>query len=74
VASRYEGSITLFLPSEGDRTEHVRGWRALAEGGVELHEVAGTHYTMLREPHVKDLAELLRSSVAEAREAELVFD
>jgi thioesterase domain-containing protein/acyl carrier protein len=74
VASRYDGSLTLFLPDESNRTEQLRGWRALAEGGVELHEVTGTHYTMLREPHVKHLAELLRSSVAEAQEAELVFD
>ncbi|HEX3252992.1 MAG TPA: amino acid adenylation domain-containing protein, partial [Pyrinomonadaceae bacterium] len=63
VASRYDGSITLFIPSESDRTEQLKGWRALAKGGVELHEVAGTHYTMLREPHVNELAQLLKNSI-----------
>src|SRR6185369_13150523 len=27
VASRYDGSITLFIPSESDRTEQLKGWR-----------------------------------------------
>ncbi|MET0646544.1 MAG: amino acid adenylation domain-containing protein [Pyrinomonadaceae bacterium] len=37
------------------------GWGALAGGGVEVHEVPGDHYSMLREPHARLLAERLRA-------------
>jgi oxalate---CoA ligase len=37
-----------------------RGWGALADGGVEIHEAPGNHLTMLEEPHVAALAMVLR--------------
>jgi hypothetical protein len=35
--------------------------RALAAQGVEVHEVPGDHYSMVREPHVRVLAERIRA-------------
>jgi amino acid adenylation domain-containing protein len=61
--------VTLMKASEtwerhsGDYTE---GWSALAAGGLESHQVPGTHFTMLREPHVALLAEQLRACLANA--------
>jgi thioesterase domain-containing protein len=40
----------------GDPT---KGWGNWASGGVELHTVPGDHYSVVREPHVKVLAEKL---------------
>jgi thioesterase domain-containing protein/acyl carrier protein len=37
------------------------GWGELATLGVEVHRVAGDHYTMMRAPHVDALAEELRA-------------
>jgi thioesterase domain-containing protein len=42
------------------------GWSRLAEGGVEVRTVPGSHYTMLREPHVQSLAEWLGARLREA--------
>ena len=39
----------------------------LAAGGIELHRVAGDHYTMLRPPHVAALADRLRECLLRAR-------
>jgi thioesterase domain-containing protein len=36
------------------------GWREIAAYGVELHEVPGNHFTMIREPNVLVLAERLQ--------------
>ena len=32
------------------------GWSGLATGGLEVVEVPGCHYTLLRPPHVEALA------------------
>ena len=37
------------------------GWGALAGGGLECHDVTGNHGTMLKEPHVENLANQLRA-------------
>ena len=51
---------------EGRSGDYTEGWSALAAGGLELHRVPGTHFTMMREPHVAQLAEQLRSFLAKA--------
>jgi amino acid adenylation domain-containing protein len=57
----YDGKVTLFWASADLRTsiDLVEGWRALAVGGFEVHEIPGTHLDMVKEPHVQHLAEKL---------------
>ena len=35
------------------------GWESLAAGGLEVAETPGDHYSILREPQVRSLAERL---------------
>ncbi len=42
------------------------GWRDLAAGGLEIHEVPGTHLGMLQDPSAQVLGEALRASIAKA--------
>ncbi|MEE8587419.1 MAG: alpha/beta fold hydrolase, partial [Acidobacteriota bacterium] len=39
-------------------------WSRLAAKGVEVYEMPGNHFTMLRQPHVKSLAERLNACLA----------
>ncbi|HXQ37619.1 MAG TPA: thioesterase domain-containing protein, partial [Anaerolineales bacterium] len=59
----YPGRITLFRT---EQAESLKGWDKFAAGGVDLHVVPGDHFSMVREPHVKVLAEELRRSIHEA--------
>jgi thioesterase domain-containing protein len=62
VAQRYPGKLHLFRAGEqphGDSSDPTMGWADLAAGGVEVHMVPGSHFTMVREPHVRVLAEEL---------------
>lgn len=73
----YEGRITLFGAEEDQLNDFgeeffarasadpLKGWDKLATEGVDLQVVPGDHFTMVREPHVKILAERLRSSIHE---------
>lgn len=66
VPKVYSGKVTLFRamdkPVESfDRVSY--GWGALAAGGVEVVEVAGTHLNLVREPHVRELAARLRECI-----------
>jgi thioesterase domain-containing protein len=57
----YPHRLTFFRatghPVQGDDPTH--GWAQLAAGGVDVHEVPGQHLTLLRQPHVRVLAEKL---------------
>jgi thioesterase domain-containing protein len=59
----YNGKVTLFWASADLRTsiDLVEGWRALAGGGIEVHEIPGSHLDIIKEPHVQDLANKLSS-------------
>ncbi|MDC3955568.1 non-ribosomal peptide synthetase/type I polyketide synthase [Polyangium jinanense] len=47
--------------NSGQHTSHFGdAWRAYSSRPVECHDVPGTHYTLVREPHVTVLAERLR--------------
>jgi amino acid adenylation domain-containing protein len=54
----YPGSVILLRAAEGIRAgrEGDLGWSLLAPRGVEVRTVPGHHYSLLREPHVGDLA------------------
>ncbi len=64
-AGPYPGKVTLLRAAQQQKTHDVSddphlGWGALAQGGVEVHEVPGDHAHMVHEPHVKSLAQTLK--------------
>jgi amino acid adenylation domain-containing protein len=65
----YHGPVTLFWASADLRTsiDLVEGWRALAGGGMEVHEIPGSHLDIIKEPHVGELASKLSSCLERAR-------
>jgi thioesterase domain-containing protein len=69
VVRPYAGRITLIRPSDAPfavATRHDRGWGALA-AGVDVHFVTGQHHTMVKEPHVQELARTLAACVSVSR-------
>jgi thioesterase domain-containing protein/acyl carrier protein len=62
----FDGRVTLFWASTDLRAKFdlVEGWRTLARGGVDIHEIPGTHLDMIKEPHVADLAKKLTACLA----------
>jgi thioesterase domain-containing protein len=65
----HPGTLTLFTAAGGATDDPSLGWRELATAGVDVRAVRGHHFAMLREPHVRDLAEKLRASLEAAVEA-----
>jgi amino acid adenylation domain-containing protein len=66
----YPGRITLFRATgNGIRRgpDPFAGWSQVAAGGVEVHEVAGGHNTLMREPHVESLSVQLLACLERAR-------
>jgi thioesterase domain-containing protein len=63
----YAGRLTLLRarvqPLLGPH-EPTLGWGALARGGVDIRRVPGNHVTLLKEPHLKALAEQLQKALA----------
>jgi len=47
----YEGSVTLFWPAKtcAHQKDLVDGCAALAHGGMEVHEIPGTHLDIIKE-------------------------
>jgi aspartate racemase len=61
-AAPYDGEVTLFLAAEEvleGSFDLIEAWQPLAKGGVRGIRVPGDHVTMVREPHVKELARRL---------------
>ena len=61
----YSGRIVFFHAKDQNFSIGVdgdprSGWRAVATGGVEIHEIPGNHMGMLQEPNVRLLAEKLK--------------
>ncbi|MCK6507342.1 hypothetical protein L6R53_28890, partial [Myxococcota bacterium] len=46
----------------------TQGWRMLAAHGVEVHRLPGEHLTLLREPHVGEVARVLGECLRRAEE------
>ena len=62
--SPWGGRAVLFLAGErqmGESASPEESWRELAAGGVEVIGLDGDHYTILREPYVRAMAERLRA-------------
>jgi thioesterase domain-containing protein len=63
VVRPYPGRLTLFRPSDSPiahATPPDRNWGKLA-AGVDVHFVPGLHHTMVKDPHVRVIADLLRT-------------
>ncbi|HEX8272563.1 MAG TPA: amino acid adenylation domain-containing protein [Longimicrobiaceae bacterium] len=59
-AKPYGGAVLLLRAAEHDPAEtESAGWERIARGGVELHAVPGSHFTLVREPHAASLAAVL---------------
>jgi amino acid adenylation domain-containing protein len=56
----YDGRVTLYRAA-GERPDDdaTLGWGRLALDGVDIREVPGTHFTVVREPAVVELADRL---------------
>jgi thioesterase domain-containing protein/acyl carrier protein len=69
VPQVYDGKVTLFWASEDLRTsiDLVEGWRVLAGGGIEVHEIPGSHLDIVKEPHVRNLATKLSACLNRQR-------
>jgi amino acid adenylation domain-containing protein len=59
-AKPYGGTVLLLRAAEHDAAEtESAGWERIARGGVELHAVPGSHFTLVREPQAAALAAVL---------------
>jgi thioesterase domain-containing protein/acyl carrier protein len=70
VPQSYFGRVTLFTTKEILRwcySTPDRGWNSLADRGIEIHEIPGTHLGLLDEPNVQVLASKLRVCLEEAQ-------
>jgi thioesterase domain-containing protein len=65
LPSNYYANLENNPDQEGvDPRDPAKGWGQWAGGGVEIHSVPGNHYTMVREPNVKLLAEQLLACIS----------
>jgi amino acid adenylation domain-containing protein len=63
VPQVYPGAATLFLATD-DLTaafDVEEGWQGLVDGGLEKVRVSGDHLNIVKEPHVRVLAQKLRA-------------
>ncbi|MFN7949394.1 MAG: amino acid adenylation domain-containing protein [Blastocatellia bacterium] len=68
VPQVYPGVVTFFAASEEvSIIENECGWRTLAGGGLEVIQIPGNHQSMIREPHVRLLAERLKHRLGNAQ-------
>ena len=67
----YPGKITLLRAHERlDRTynDPLLSWGGLAAGGLAVHDILGNHYTIIKEPFVRALADTLRDTLNHSSE------
>jgi aspartate racemase len=69
VPRTFAGDVTLFLATDLTADYDLRdGWRELVDGRIEAHEITGNHINIIKEPHVRVLAEKLRGCLDRAQE------
>jgi thioesterase domain-containing protein len=44
--------------------EHGLGWEGFAAGGIQIVTVPGDHFTMFREPGVREIARVITAALA----------
>jgi thioesterase domain-containing protein len=65
----YGGKVTLFRTFDQDSAYEVvedLGWNAVAQGGVDIHYVPGTHLTIFSEENVPILAKKVEECIQSA--------
>ena len=65
----YPGRVIVFRPSTKSLRsidDATAGWSGWAAGGVEIHEIAGSHHDMFFQPNVSILAKKLNASLMQA--------
>ncbi len=67
-AKPYDGPLTLVRAASSDGTEDM-GWLDLARGGLDVRTVAGDHFSLVKEPYVAGVADVLRTRIAEQQQA-----
>ncbi len=69
VPQHYNGRITLFrtINDFNRNFENELGWRSLAAGGVEVHEIPGNRHDIMAEPNVRALADKLEQCFSHAQ-------
>jgi thioesterase domain-containing protein len=71
VPREYAGTVRLYKARDEaarDLADPRLGWGETAARGLEIHTIPGTHYTIMREPHVRTLAAQLRDCLRQADE------
>ncbi|MBW4499701.1 MAG: amino acid adenylation domain-containing protein [Scytonema hyalinum WJT4-NPBG1] len=73
----YSEQITLLRVDEnshdsqdhavGVKSEPLLGWDKLVSGGIDVHYIPGSHFTLFDEPHVRILAEKLKPCLEKAQ-------
>jgi thioesterase domain-containing protein len=60
--------VTLLKAGEraNETSDETMGWGALTSGEIEIHTVPGSHFTIVREPYVRNLAEKLAGCINRA--------
>jgi thioesterase domain-containing protein/acyl carrier protein len=68
VPQAYDGHVTLFWACDDLRASNnlVEGWRALANGGIEVQKIPGNHLNIIKEPYVAELANKLTDCLQRA--------
>ena len=71
VPRSYPGSVTLFTAaaSTNDPGASNEFWAGLAGGGIEPHDIPGSHEDVLKEPNVIALAQAITGCLAEVQRA-----
>jgi amino acid adenylation domain-containing protein len=67
----FAGKATLFWSEHQNwyiKKHPTLGWGDLVADGLDIQQIPGDHVTLMQEPHVRVLAEKLKSSIQEAAE------
>ena len=62
----YSGCAVLFR-AQGSAPHLPAEWSSLVAGGLEVHEVPGNHFDIIREPYVRTLAAKLGACLSQAQ-------
>jgi amino acid adenylation domain-containing protein len=66
----YSGNAVLFLASDLTADyDLLDGWRELVAGSIESREISGNHINIIKEPHVRALADQLRGCLNDVQAA-----
>ena len=74
----FAGSLVLIKTSESEQKNELAGgldeedldpdfgWRELTTGDLEVHVISGSHYTVVLDPHVSNLARVIQRCLTDA--------